>query len=113
MKSRSASVPYAAGISERVTPCYSNGLDLTGSCRRSTLRGASGSRCGSVTITLNGEPFHLDAPTTVAALLAQLDLDPRRIAVEHNLAVLKRGAYEQTTVREGDQIEIVNFVGGG
>jgi thiamine biosynthesis protein ThiS len=66
-----------------------------------------------VTITLNGDPFDLAAPLTVTALLAQLDLDPRRIAVEHNLVVLKRTAFESTVVRDGDQIEIVNLVGGG
>ncbi len=64
-------------------------------------------------ITLNGEPFDLAAPATVASLLAQLHVDSRRVAVEHNLVVLKRAAFETTPVKEGDQIEIVNFVGGG
>ena len=41
-------------------------------------------------ITLNGEPFELDEPLSVTALLAQLDIDPRRVAVEHNLTILKR-----------------------
>lgn len=50
---------------------------------------------------------------TVSALLAHLEIDHRRVAVEHNLAVLKRAAYESTTVREGDTVEVVNFVGGG
>lgn len=52
-------------------------------------------------------------PLTVSALLAHLKIDPRRVAVEHNLLVVKRGAYDMTTIREGDEIEIVNFVGGG
>ena len=64
-------------------------------------------------ITLNGDPFELADPLTVTSLLAQLDVDPRRVAVEHNLVVLKRAAFDTTTVREGDQVEIVNFVGGG
>ncbi len=64
-------------------------------------------------ITLNGEPFELSAPATVGSLLAQLRIDPRRVAVEHNLVVLKRATFDTTAVREGDQIEIVNFVGGG
>ena len=50
---------------------------------------------------------------TVTELLAHLSIDPRRVAVEHNLVVVKRGAFESTMVREGDQVEIVNFVGGG
>jgi sulfur carrier protein len=64
-------------------------------------------------ITLNGDPYDLGGPLTVAELLAQLDIDARRVAVEHNLAVLKRDAFDRTVVREGDSVEIVNFVGGG
>lgn len=64
-------------------------------------------------IKLNGEPFELDAPRTVSQLLAQLDIDARRVAVEHNLTVLKRHAFETTEIHEGDEVEIVNFVGGG
>jgi thiazole synthase len=66
-----------------------------------------------VKITLNGEPFEVDCPLTVTALLTQLDIDPRRIAVEHNLVVLKRAAFDHTVINAEDQIEIVNFVGGG
>jgi thiamine biosynthesis protein ThiS len=66
-----------------------------------------------VRILLNGEPFELSGPMTVTALLGTLEIDPRRVAVEHNLNVIKRGAYDATEVRDGDQIEIVNFVGGG
>jgi sulfur carrier protein len=64
-------------------------------------------------ITLNGDRFEIAGPLTVADLLARLAIDPRRVAVEHNLAVVKRASYEQTMVRDGDQVEIVNFVGGG
>ena len=66
-----------------------------------------------MTITLNGDSFELDRPLTVTALLAALDIDPRRVAVERNLNVVKRAAFETTEVTEGDEIEIVNFVGGG
>ena len=64
-------------------------------------------------ITLNGDPFELAAPSTVSQLLEHLKIDARRVAVEHNLVVLKRGAFETSEIHEGDQIEIVNFVGGG
>lgn len=66
-----------------------------------------------MTITLNGDPFELDQPLSVADLLARLAIDARRVAVEHNLTILKRDAFPQIMVREGDQVEIVNFVGGG
>ena len=64
-------------------------------------------------ITLNGDRFELAGAVTVSSLLAQLDIDPRRVAVEQNTIVLKRTAFDSTIVNEGDQIEIVNFVGGG
>ena len=66
-----------------------------------------------MTIRLNGEPHVLSGPVSVTALLASLEIDPRRVAVEHNLIVVKRGAYDTTIVSEGDEVEIVNFVGGG
>jgi thiamine biosynthesis protein ThiS len=64
-------------------------------------------------ITLNGDPLEIAGPLTLTALLAQLDIDPRRVAVEHNLDVVKRANYDNTRIEDGDQIEIVNFVGGG
>ena len=66
-----------------------------------------------MTITLNGERFDIARPLTVTELLAQLNIDARRVAVERNLIVLKRAAFDDTIVAEGDEIEIVNFVGGG
>ena len=64
-------------------------------------------------ITLNGDAHEVAAPMTVAELLAQLEIDARRVAVELILVVLKRDTFGTTVVREGDAIEIVNFVGGG
>lgn len=64
-------------------------------------------------ITLNGDIVEVAGPLTVSALLSQLEIDFRRVAVEHNLVVLKRTLYESTVINEGDQVEIVNFVGGG
>lgn len=64
-------------------------------------------------ITLNGDRYELDGPLTVGELLARLAIDPRRVAVEHNLSILKRQAFSEAIVREGDTVEIVNFVGGG
>jgi len=66
-----------------------------------------------LTIILNGDPHEIARTLTVSELLEQLSIDARRVAVEHNLVVLRRAAYDETVVREGDQIEIVNFVGGG
>jgi thiamine biosynthesis protein ThiS len=66
-----------------------------------------------LTIRLNGEPHDLPGPLSIVALLAALGIDGRRVAVEHNLVVVKRAAFETTMIREGDEVEIVNFVGGG
>ena len=86
---------------------------------RLTCRNADGyaqrwrARRPGVTITLNGEPYHLDVPVSVAALLVRLGIDSRRVAVEHNLVVVRRAHFETTMLGEGDEVEIVNFVGGG
>jgi thiamine biosynthesis protein ThiS len=66
-----------------------------------------------LTIRVNGEPLEVAGPITIRALLADLKVDSRRVAVEHNLTVVKRDRYESVLVNEGDEIEIVNFVGGG
>jgi sulfur carrier protein len=66
-----------------------------------------------VTITLNGDPFTLANPLTITGLLAHLEVDSRSVAVERNFVVVKRDQYATTAIAEGDQIEIVNFVGGG
>jgi thiamine biosynthesis protein ThiS len=66
-----------------------------------------------VTISLNGEPHELDGPIGLTALLDRLAIDPRRVAVEINMAVVRRALYASTIIGPGDQVEIVNFVGGG
>jgi thiazole synthase len=66
-----------------------------------------------LTIRLNGEPYDVAGPITLSALLESLNIDPRRVAVERNLVVVKRQQYPMTVINERDEIEIVNFVGGG
>jgi thiamine biosynthesis protein ThiS len=66
-----------------------------------------------MTIKLNGDPHELGGPLSVSALLDRLEIDARRVAVELNLAVVKKAAYESSVIKEGDEVEIVNFVGGG
>jgi len=66
-----------------------------------------------VRITVNGDPYELDQPITISRLLTRLEIDPRRVAIEHNLVVVKRATYGSVTLQSGDEVEIVNFVGGG
>ncbi|HUL74529.1 MAG TPA: sulfur carrier protein ThiS [Vicinamibacterales bacterium] len=66
-----------------------------------------------IRITLNGERRELEPPVTVLALLDQLHIDPRVVAVEYNRAVVKRARYADTVIEDAAEIEIVAFVGGG
>ncbi|SEL17415.1 sulfur carrier protein ThiS [Pseudomonas agarici] len=64
-------------------------------------------------IQLNGESFELPDGETVAALLARLDLTGRRVAVELNLDIVPRSQHGETALQEGDQVEVVQAIGGG
>jgi len=66
-----------------------------------------------VRLTVNGEERQLDAAESVAALIGRLGLDPRKVAVERNLAIVPRSLWPSTVLTDGDRIEIVHFVGGG
>lgn len=63
-------------------------------------------------IQVNGEPRQVEA-ATISALVQELGLDPRKVAVERNLAIVPRSLHDQTALEEGDRIELVQFVGGG
>jgi sulfur carrier protein len=64
------------------------------------------------TIVLNGESRATQGQT-VAELLRELGLDPRQVAVERNREIVPRAEHGQVVLAEGDQLEIVTFVGGG
>ncbi|HEX2660665.1 MAG TPA: sulfur carrier protein ThiS [Polyangia bacterium] len=64
-------------------------------------------------ITVNGEARVTPAGSTVAALLSSMGIDLTRVAVERNEEVVPRGTWQAATLAEGDQVEIVSFVGGG
>ena len=64
-------------------------------------------------MTINGERRHVEANTSVAQLIAEIGLDPVRVAVERNLEIVPRSTFGTTMVEDGDDYEIVHFVGGG
>lgn len=64
-------------------------------------------------LIVNGEKTHLDHAPNVAALVAALELDSRKLAVELNLEIVPKSLYAQTPLKDGDRLEIVQFVGGG
>ena len=64
-------------------------------------------------VSVNGEPRRVPARLSVAAMLTELGLDPQRVAVERKRAVVPRSNLGKVIVEDGDQYEIVHFVGGG
>jgi sulfur carrier protein len=68
---------------------------------------------GAFTITLNGEPYRLDGEARLGALITALKMRRTRIAVELNREVVPKADYDNTILKSGDQLEIINFVGGG
>ncbi len=68
---------------------------------------------GSVSITINGESRRIAHGLSLAALASELGLNPEKVAVERNLSVVPRSTLAQVLVEDGDELEIVHFVGGG
>ncbi|HYC55166.1 MAG TPA: sulfur carrier protein ThiS [Candidatus Binatia bacterium] len=64
-------------------------------------------------VQINGEESDVDAGATIADLVARLGLGGRRVAVELNRDVVSADAWSTTSLRSGDVLEIVHFVGGG
>lgn len=67
----------------------------------------------SITIRVNGEPRSVAAGATISGLLEELGLGGKRVAVERNQAVVPRARHAETTLADGDRLELVTFVGGG
>jgi thiazole synthase len=68
---------------------------------------------GTVSISVNGEHRRVVAGLTIAQLAADLGLEPAKVAVERNMEVVPRSTLDQVLVDDGDDFEIVTFVGGG
>ncbi len=64
-------------------------------------------------LKINGENIEVLRSATVKELLDELKIEPGRVAVEVNLSVIKKSDYENIRLSDGDNVEIVNFVGGG
>jgi len=64
-------------------------------------------------ITVNGETLDVAEGASLTALIEQLDLNPKKVAVERNLEIAPKSLYAEIALTEGDRIEIVQFVGGG
>ncbi|OHE55484.1 MAG: thiamine biosynthesis protein ThiS [Thermodesulfovibrio sp. RBG_19FT_COMBO_42_12] len=64
-------------------------------------------------LTVNGETLETSNAATITELLNELRIEPRKVAVEVNLSIIKKVDYSTFRLNEGDKVEIVNFVGGG
>ena len=67
----------------------------------------------TLSIRMNGEHRRVTAGLSIAQMLNEMGVDPLRVAVERNLAVVPRGTLEAVKVEDGDDYEVVHFVGGG
>ncbi len=66
-----------------------------------------------LSITLNGQSRDVQPDTSLSGLLAELGIDAREVAIEHNLKVIPKDQYPAILISAEDRIEIVRFVGGG
>jgi len=68
---------------------------------------------GKMTIQLNGEQHDIQAGLSVAALLRQLEIRLDQVAVEVNMEIMDKGVFESKLLQDGDQVEVMSFIGGG
>jgi thiazole synthase len=68
---------------------------------------------GTLSIRVNGEHRRVRAGMSVAELTLDLGLEPTKVAVERNLEIVPRSTLGEVAIEDGDEYEIVTFVGGG
>jgi thiamine biosynthesis protein ThiS len=68
---------------------------------------------GQLSLTVNGEPRRAPAGASIADLVVSLELNPAKVAVEHNGEIAPRARLAEISLADGDMLEIVHFVGGG
>jgi thiamine biosynthesis protein ThiS len=66
-----------------------------------------------IQLKVNGKPREVEQPVSLLALLEQIGVDPRIVAVERNGEIVKRTLFGETPISAGDELEIVRMVGGG
>jgi thiazole synthase len=68
---------------------------------------------GSLGIRVNGEHRRVPGRLSIAGMLNEIGIDPAKVAVERNLDIVPRSTFDEVCVEDGDDFEIVHFVGGG
>ena len=66
-----------------------------------------------ISVRVNGEPLDLPPGSSIAVLLEKLKVSTPRVAVERNREIVPKAVYATTPRVEGDELEVVEFVGGG
>jgi len=66
-----------------------------------------------ITIQLNGDPYLIEGDARLTSLIDRLKMKPARMAAELNHQVVPKADYAKVVLREGDELELINFVGGG
>jgi sulfur carrier protein len=66
-----------------------------------------------VKVKLNGKPAEVRERITLADLLKEMKIEPQRVACEVNQTIVRRKLYPETVLAEGDEIEILQMIGGG
>lgn len=67
----------------------------------------------SIDVVINGKPRSISDGTSVLALIAELGLSGKPVAVERNQEIVPRAEHATTILAAGDRLEVVTFVGGG
>lgn len=76
-----------------------------------TVGGADGRT--PLRLMVNGEPRDIPGPATLLDLLEHLELEPQMVVVEHNREIVRRQRLAEVSLKDGDAVELVHFVGGG
>ncbi|TPD63095.1 sulfur carrier protein ThiS [Emcibacter nanhaiensis] len=66
-----------------------------------------------ISLMINGDEHTLEKQMSLHDLLEELDIDPSKVAVERNLEIVPKTTFQQVLIEDGDQLEIVHFIGGG
>jgi thiazole synthase len=64
-------------------------------------------------IIINGEEKSFKANTNLEEMLAELKINPKKVAIEMNLEIIPKSLYAKTLLKDGDSLEIIEFIGGG
>jgi sulfur carrier protein len=67
----------------------------------------------SISIRVNGDAREVPEGLTVLALLESLGVKAPRVVVEHNMRILRAGDFASAQIADGDELEVLQFVGGG